>query len=139
MNDDEQAIRGLIATWHSATAKGDLPLVLTLMAEDVVFLVAGQPPMRGRDAFAAGFKAALQQFRIESSSDIQEIHVNGDWAYFWNYLTVIITPLLGGPSRRRSGNVLSVLRKQSDGAWVIFRDANLLTDDSQWEIPISTL
>ncbi len=27
---------------------------------------------------------------------------------------------------RRTGHTLSVLRKQSDGAWVIFRDANML-------------
>lgn len=54
--NDEQAIRDLIATWHKASAAGDLTTVLKLMAEDVVFLVAGKPPMRGRDAFATGFK-----------------------------------------------------------------------------------
>jgi ketosteroid isomerase-like protein len=48
------------------------------MAEDVVFLMPGQPPMRGRSAFAAG-QAALRQFRIEATSDIQEIKVFGDW------------------------------------------------------------
>ena len=101
------------------------------MAEDVVFLVAGQPPMRGRDAFAAGFKKVLESSRIQSSSDIQEIHVNGDWAYVWNYLVVVMTPRDGGPSHRRTGNVLSVLRKQSDGVWVMFRDANLLADDPE--------
>src|SRR5688572_1364853 len=111
MGNDEQAIRHLIGTWHSATASGDLPRILSLMAEDVVFLVAGQPPMRGRDTFAAGFKKVLESSRIESSSDIQEIHVNGDWAYVWNYLVVVMTPKDGGPARRRTGNVLSVMRK----------------------------
>jgi ketosteroid isomerase-like protein len=42
------------------------------MAEDVVFLVAGKPPMRGRNDFAAGFKQATESSRIESSSNIQE-------------------------------------------------------------------
>src|SRR5918995_277433 len=119
MSDDEQAIRDLIGTWHRATASGDLPRILNLMAEDVVFLVAGQPPMRGRDAFADGFKNA----HIESSSDIQEIHVNGDWAYVWNYLVVVMTPKDGKPPQRRTGNLLSVMRKQGDGAWLMFRDA----------------
>ena len=51
MNADEQAIRALVAEWHSATAAGDVDAVLQLMAEDVVFLVAGQPPMKGRSSF----------------------------------------------------------------------------------------
>jgi uncharacterized protein (TIGR02246 family) len=127
MNNDEQAIRDLIATWHSATAKSDLESLRSLMAEDVVFLVAGKPPMRGRDDFAAGFKQASEKFDIESSSNIQEIHVNGEWAYLWNYLVVVMTPKNGGAPLRRTGNVLSVLRKEN-GAWVMFRDANLLTD-----------
>jgi len=48
MSSDEQAIRSLVALWHSATASGDVETVLSLMAEDVVFLVAGRPPMQGR-------------------------------------------------------------------------------------------
>ena len=128
MSNDEQSIRDLIANWHKATAKGDLAQLLTLMAEDVVFLVAGKPPMRGRDDFTAGFKKAIEGFHIESSSDIQEIHVNGEWAYVWNYLIVIMTLKNGGTPNRRTGNVLSVLRKQTNGSWVMFRDANLLTD-----------
>jgi len=81
MRDDKQLIRDLIATWQRATATGDLPQLLSLMAEDIVFLLPGQPPMRGRDAFAAGFQAALQHYRIDSSSEIQEIEIAGDWAY----------------------------------------------------------
>ena len=120
MSNDEQAIRELIATWHSATAKGDVSQLLTLMAGDVVFLVAGKPPMRGRDDFAAGFKQATESLHIESSSDIQEIHINGDWAYVWNYLVVAMTPKAGRASQRRTGNVLSVLRKQGNGTWQMF-------------------
>src|SRR5207245_8763838 len=48
MQDDEQAIRQLVATWLSASKAGDTEKVLSLMADDVVFLVPGQPPMRGR-------------------------------------------------------------------------------------------
>ena len=127
MQPDEQAIRDLIATWQQATAVGDLPQILRLMAEDVVFLVAGQPPMRGREAFAAAFHSALQQVRVESKSEIQEIQVAGEWAYCWSRLSVTITPLQGGAAVRRSGNALSVLRKQPGGAWVLFRDANMLS------------
>ena len=129
MNNDEQKIRELIDNWLRASSKGDLSELLGFMDEDVVFLVAGQPPMRGREAFANSFRKASAQFRIEGASDIQEIKVFGDWAYCWNFLTVTMTPTQGGAAKRRSGNVLSVLNKKPDGAWVLVRDANLLVEE----------
>ena len=131
MKKDEQAIRDLITTWMSATAAGDLPRVLSLMDENAVFLVHGQPPMRGRNAFSAGFLAATECFRIEAASAIQEIQVEGDWAYLWNYLTVTMIPRQAGARKHRAGNVLTILRKQDDGSWLLFRDANLLAEEHE--------
>jgi len=147
MPNDEQLIRDLIAVWMTASAKGDLQTILTLMDEDVVFLIPGQPPMRGRDAFAASFsKMPLDRFRLEVTSNIKEIQVNGDWAYCWNQLTVNMVPagsantasaVTSNPQSptsnpkvppRRSGYTLSILRKKDD-EWVLFRDANLLAPD----------
>jgi uncharacterized protein (TIGR02246 family) len=122
--NDEQAIRQLVETWLSASKAGDTEKVLSLMAEDVVFLVAGQPPMRGRAAFAAA-QSSLEPYRIEATSEIQEIKVFGEWAYTWTRLSIAITPKEGGEPMRRAGNTLSILQKQA-GSWVIFRDANLL-------------
>jgi uncharacterized protein (TIGR02246 family) len=126
MPDDTQAIRDLIGAWMTATREGDLEAILDLMSEDVVFLQANQPVMRGRAAFATGFKAGLERFRIDAASDIQEIEISGAMAFCWNHLTVAITPHSGEPPTTRSGDVLSVLRKESDGRWRLFRDANLL-------------
>ena len=36
------------------------------------------------------------------------------------------TPPEGGDAMRRAGPVLSVFRREPDGRWVLFRDANLL-------------
>jgi uncharacterized protein (TIGR02246 family) len=125
---DEQQIRDLIATWLRVSAEGDINQILPLMTEDVVFLVAGQPPMRGRDAFAASFAGWQGKFRLETSCEIQETQVNGDLAYSWTKLSVTMTPVDGGPPNRRSGNTLTVLRKNAEGKWQIFRDANLLVE-----------
>jgi uncharacterized protein (TIGR02246 family) len=124
MSQDEQAIRDLIDTWLTASKSGDKATVLGLMYADAVFLQPGQKPMRGRQEFAAA-QGSLGGMEIDGHADIQEIHVNGDWAYCWNFLTVTFTPK-NGPSGKRAGNVLTVLRKEN-GRWVIFRDANLLT------------
>jgi uncharacterized protein (TIGR02246 family) len=43
MPDDEQAIRELTQTWLAATQKGDIQTVLSLMMDDVIFMVPGSP------------------------------------------------------------------------------------------------
>ncbi len=126
MSTDEQAIRNLIAEWHRATAAGDVDAILPLMAEDVIFLVAGKPPMKGRSEFEKGLRALLTAHRIHSTGEIQEIEVSGNLAYCWSILTVRITPVSGRDSAERSGSALSILRKNPDGTWVLVRDANLL-------------
>ena len=78
MSDDEQAIRELVATWHRATAAGDLQRILSLMAGDVIVLTPGRPPMRGKDAFAAGFRTLIQTHRIESTGTITPTSDGGD-------------------------------------------------------------
>jgi len=122
---EETAIRELVATWLRASKAGDSQTVLNLMAEDVVFLQPGQPPMRGRSGFAAAQKA-MSDIDIEASSEIQEIRILGEWAWCWNRLTVVVTPRGGGASIKRTGDVLSLLQKQA-GRWVIVRDANMLS------------
>jgi uncharacterized protein (TIGR02246 family) len=126
MNNDEQEIRQLISTWMEATQAGDIDTVLGLMADDVVFLVPGQPPMN-KAAFAAAARpqAGQEAPRFDGTSEIQEIQVLGDWAWMWTRLTVVATPPGGAPAMKRAGHTLSVLRKQG-GRWVLARDANLL-------------
>jgi uncharacterized protein (TIGR02246 family) len=52
MKNDEQAIRELVQMWLSASKSGDMAKVLSLMADDVIFMVPGQEPF-GKQAFAA--------------------------------------------------------------------------------------
>ncbi len=124
MQSDEQEIRQLVATWMTATKAGDIETVQGLMAEDVVFLLPGQPPMIGRAAFAAAAAAQSDQERpqFDGTSEIQEIKVVGEWAFMWTKLSVVVTPPGGAPSMARAGHTLSVLKKQN-GKWLLARDA----------------
>jgi uncharacterized protein (TIGR02246 family) len=126
MQDDEQEIRQLVSTWMSASKAGDVDTVLSLMADDAVFLVPGGPVMR-KSEFAAAARAPSgpDAPQFEGSSDIQEINVIGDWAFMWTRLTVVVTPRGGKPSIKRAGHTLTILHKQN-GKWVLSRDANML-------------
>jgi uncharacterized protein (TIGR02246 family) len=126
MDKDEQAIRSLIATWLRATREGDVDTVLDLMTPDVVFLVPGQEPMQGRDAFAVSLRAVLGTHAIESASDIDEIVVMGDLAYCRTRLKVTVTSKHGGTPMLRSGHTLSIMRRCEDGKWRLARDANMV-------------
>jgi uncharacterized protein (TIGR02246 family) len=123
---DEDQIRELVATWMEASRKGDQSTVLSLMTDDVVFLVPGRPPM-GKADFAAAANPPPQASapRVDGHSEIQEIKVLGNWAFMWTRLAVVITPSDGSPSMERSGHTLTMLRKE-DGRWLLARDANLL-------------
>lgn len=126
MSPDEQAIRTLIGRWIEATRDGDVDAVLDLMAPDAVFLMPGQPPMQGREAFAASLRGALGEHTIESASEIDEIAVSGDMAYCRTRLSVTIISKHGKLPLQRTGQTLSILRKGADGKWQLTRDANLL-------------
>ncbi len=126
MPDDEQEIRQLVATWMAASKAGDVGTVLSLIADDAVFLVPGQPAMHKADfAAAARAQSGPDAPRIDGSSEIQEIKVLGDWAFMRTALTVVVTPPGGAQAVTRAGHTLSILRKQN-GKWLLARDANML-------------
>jgi uncharacterized protein (TIGR02246 family) len=131
LQSDEQAIRTVVAQWLEASMADDLPRLSRLMAEDVVFLTPVRPPMRGRAAFLAAAREGQSQYRIAATGEVQEVQVSGDWASCWSQLTVTVMPLPTGAPMRRSGPTLTILRRESDGRWVIFRDANMLTVEAR--------
>ena len=126
MLSDEEQIRALMQTWQSATKAGDVDTVLSLMTDDVVFLVPARPPMH-----KAEFAAALSRVppgsprpKIEGISEIQEVQVSGDIAFVWTKLSVTVTPSGAGALIERAGHTLTVFRR-IHGKWLLARDANL--------------
>jgi uncharacterized protein (TIGR02246 family) len=137
---DEIAIRTLIETWHRATGVGDAAVVLPLIAEDAVFLMPGRPPMRGRAAFAQAMGDMFKTHTIQSSGAIREVQVSGDLAYCWAELTVTVIPLDGPSPVVRRGPVLSILRREPSGAWLLVRDANMLAaNTAELELKVDNL
>jgi len=127
MQTDEQAIRQLAATWQSATTAGDVDTVLSLMTDDVVFLLPGRAPMN-KSEFASLSRPAgnTPMPKIIGNQKIKEIQVSGDWAFMWSELSVTVTPADNSKTIERAGHTLTVLQRVN-GKWLLARDANLLT------------
>jgi uncharacterized protein (TIGR02246 family) len=126
ISEEERAIRTLVATWLDASMANDLNKVLTLMTDDVIFMVPGREPF-GKEEFAAGARA-MKDTQMEAKGDVEEIRVLGDWAWCRTHLKLTLTPP-DGKKVRRAGYTMTILRKQP-GGWAITRDANLLTTQS---------
>lgn len=124
MSEDEQAIRTLVDKWMEASRAGDLAAVLHLMADDVLFLTPGREPF-GKQEFRAASES-MKDVRIDGRASVQEIHLAGDWAWLRNHIDLTITPAESRPLHR-SGETLTILRKDEDGHWRLFRDANFVS------------
>ena len=124
MVNDEQAIRHVIDSWMRASRAGDTRTVLSLMTDDVVFMVPGREPF-GKEAFASASEA-MNGVTIDGTATIVELQVHGDWAYLRSHLELSITAA-GKEPQHRSGYTLTILQKQRDGRWLLARDANLVS------------
>ena len=126
MASDEQKIRTVHSIWIEAVNAGDLARLLTLIAEDVVFLTPGQAPF-GRESFSSNFMAAHQQMRISCISELEEVVVVGEVGYTRSRDTLSVSPRAGGKAAQLAGHRLTVYRKQSDGRWLLSRDVHTLS------------
>ena len=126
MGPDEQEIREVHSTWINAVNAGDLVRLLSLMADDVVFLNPGQCPF-GRDGFSANFSAAHQQVRIRCISELEEVVVVGEVAYTRSRDALSVTPRDGGETTQLAGYRITVYREQPEGRWLLARDAHTLS------------
>jgi uncharacterized protein (TIGR02246 family) len=126
MEPDERRIREVHVTWIDAVNAGDLALLLTLMAQDVVYLSPGRAPF-GRHEFPAGFSAAHQHSIIRCVSELEEVAIAGDIAYTRCRDSLSVIPRAGGETTKLAGHRLTIYRKQPDGRWLLARDAHTLT------------
>ena len=125
MGSGERAIRELHAAWIDAVNAGNVTRLLSLMAEDAVFLNPGQAPV-GREEFPAGFSTAHQRNWIRCISELEELVVAGDFAYTLCRDALSLTPRAGGDATKLAGHRITIYRQQADGRWLLARDAHTL-------------
>jgi uncharacterized protein (TIGR02246 family) len=126
MGTDERVIHDVHSTWIDTVNAGDLARLLTLMADDVVFLNPGQAPF-GRDGFSIAFSAAHQQAVVRCISELEEVVVVGEVAYTRSRDALSVTPRGGGEATQLAGHRITIYRRQPDGRWLLARDAHTLS------------
>jgi uncharacterized protein (TIGR02246 family) len=124
--DDERQIRELIQAWIAASNARDLPALMDMMTDDVVFMTPSRAPF-GKAEFAADSQR-MKSVAINARAQVQEVEVFGPRAYIRNHIQVELTSP-GQAPKRMSGYAISILRKEADGRWRIARDANLVAPE----------
>jgi len=120
---EERQIRRLIDSWIAASNARDVPALMDMLTDDVIFMTPGRAPF-GKAEFAADVER-MKGVAIDARAEVQEIEVFGARAYIRNHIQVELTSP-GQTPKRLSGYALSVLRKDPDGRWRIALDANLV-------------
>ena len=89
MTDDEREIRDHVGSWIAASEAGDLPALLALMTDDVIFMTPGRPPF-GRAEFAADAESA-KGMTVDARAEIQEMEVIGARAFVRSRIEAVLT------------------------------------------------
>ena len=126
MNSETPEIQEVHTSWINAVNAGDLDRLLAMMTDDVVFLGPSQAPF-GRDGFSANFSRARKEIQFVCTSDLEEVVIVGDVTYTRSRDALSVTPRAGTNATHLAGYRLTIYRKQSDGRWLLARDAHTLS------------
>jgi len=121
-SEDEKAIREVVDRWMSATKTGDGETILDLMCDDAVFTVPDQDPF-GKEAFAKGFQH-MADMDFDGTNEIVEIEIFGDYGFTRNLIEISLTQPDGQRVEKRA-RTLTIFKREKDGNWRLYRDANL--------------
>jgi uncharacterized protein (TIGR02246 family) len=122
MEADKAAIRQVWAEYSHAAETGDLEGWMALWMPGGVKMSPGKLPIVGLDAIRAATGVGKSSATVALSIDPQEITVLGAWAYSWGTYTKDVTPTAGGATSHTNGKFMTILRRQGDGSWKIYRD-----------------
>jgi uncharacterized protein (TIGR02246 family) len=123
MTPEEREAREVHSTSVHALNAGALDRLITLMADDVVFLDPGEAPP-GREEFRARFSAGHEEFRIACSSELEEVVVVACVAYTRSRDALSVIPRASGEAAHLAGHRITIYPRQPDGRWLLDRDAH---------------
>jgi ketosteroid isomerase-like protein len=118
--DDRAAILQAIEAFANAYAAGDVDVLETYYADDLVKLRQGAPP-ESRAQVAARIRDAFARARGRVEVDNQELEVEGDMAYTRGTFTVTLTPLDGTSQAQQFTRRYLEIWRRRDGRWQVCR------------------
>jgi uncharacterized protein (TIGR02246 family) len=122
---DVAAIKQIWVNYVSAVEKGDAAAWLAQWDKDGIQLRPDAPQRTKQELDAqvpAAFKSRVDANDVKMMINPLEITVAGPWAYSRGLYTQDLTNKTSGVVTHVDGKFLTILRKQADGTWKIYRD-----------------
>jgi uncharacterized protein (TIGR02246 family) len=117
MKSDVEAIRALLEKDSSAVASGDLDGWIDSFADDIIFMPPNSTLLKGKEAARGFVRPFFDQFNMKIDITVDEIEVQGDWAFArWHYEFEGI-PKAGGAPFQEKGKEIWIFKRQADGSW----------------------
>jgi uncharacterized protein (TIGR02246 family) len=120
--DARAAADAIFARYAASLSAGDADGWATLWTEDGVQMPPDAPPVVGKSQIREKLRSLLAQFRFEMRIHTEEVRTAGDWAFARGMYAATLTPKAGGPEIPIDGKFMTILARQSDGSWRIYRD-----------------
>ncbi len=117
-----QATRMAHDAYLSAINSNSLPMFLSTVTDDIVFIAPDAPVLEGKaevGPWVAGYFGAV---RTVWEKNPVELVVSGDWAFERYSYTSIDVPHGQSVGYAASGSGLNIYRLENDGVWRVARD-----------------
>ena len=122
---DQAAIQQVWVDYAAAVEAGNVDNYMALWAEGGVQMPPGAPPNVGKDMIRVRTTKNMEADADKSVAmhiDAKEITVLGDYAYARGLYTVDVTGSDGNALAHVDGKFMTILQRQDDGSWKIYRD-----------------
>jgi uncharacterized protein (TIGR02246 family) len=122
MNNDETAIRSVMASYNDALNDGKTATVLLLYTEDGVFMPPYSQSAVGKQAVKKAYDAVFDELKFNVKFDIAELVVMAPtWAYVRTNSAGTTGHHSTGKTTAEANQELFIFKKDSDGKWRIAR------------------
>lgn len=121
--EDRKQLEAIAKAWVDNYLSGDLDGMMGLMHEDAMIMAANSETVRGTEAVRDYLATRVGQPGVDFEDQLQEIRINGSWAFVRGDFLLAVTPEgAAEPTFRRHGRYLVIYEKNDDGAWRMLRD-----------------
>jgi uncharacterized protein (TIGR02246 family) len=122
-SDHEGEIRCLFSNYVAAANASRAADLAALFADDGIGYPPNAPAAVGKATVQSWYQAVFDQFKVDLRSvDVVEIEAAGNWGFASGTFAITLRPKSGGEPIEDTGNWLTIVKREADGAWKIYRD-----------------
>jgi uncharacterized protein (TIGR02246 family) len=122
---DAEAVAAVNEIWNqysSSFNSGDIDRWLSLWTDDGIQMPPDSPPIVGKEQIRTRNKAVLDRFTFDLNITNEEVRVAGEWAFSRGIFKATLRPKGGGKITLVDGKYMTILQRQADGSWKVYRD-----------------